>query len=60
MLGLLRDFVWLVSGTSRRGLVPKRHIAPISIDVKTAFPLQEVTLQFEPSWIGICSRQRKF
>src|SRR5215469_7908936 len=60
MLGLLRDFVWLLSDKSRRGLVPKRHIAPISIDVKTAFPLQRVTLQFEPLWIEIFARQSRF
>src|SRR2546429_5397318 len=56
MLGLLRDFVWLVSGTSRRGLVPKGHIAPISIYVNTAFHLHDVTIPFEPSSIRHCSR----
>src|SRR2546429_8896893 len=46
MLGLLRDFVWLVSGPSRRGVGRKGHIAATSIAVQTAFPLQDVTLKF--------------
>src|SRR5207244_8437100 len=44
MLGLLRDFVWLVSGTSRRGFVPKRYIVHNSIVVTTDITLEEVTI----------------